>query len=89
MCCVRPPKISAVPTFTPDLTTLTKVGRHERIAELVALDRPGLEVADLATGPGRTVRALLAAATDPVRVHAVDAASSLDDDVLHDAGCVR
>jgi SAM-dependent methyltransferase len=61
------------------------VGRHERIAELVALDRAGLEVADLATGPGRTVRALLATATEPVRVHAVDTASSLDDEVLHDA----
>ena len=61
------------------------VGRHERIAELVALDRAGLEVADLATGPGRTVRALLAASSEPVRIHAVDAASSLDDEVLHDA----
>jgi SAM-dependent methyltransferase len=61
------------------------VGRHERIAELVALDRAGLEVADLGTGAGRTVRALLAAASEPVRIHAVDAASSLDDDVLHDA----
>lgn len=67
------------------MTTLTSVGRHERIAELVALDRAGLEVADLATGPGRTVRALLAAATEPVRIHAVDTASSLDDEVLHDA----
>ena len=67
------------------MTTLTGVGRHERIAELVSLDRAGLEVADLATGPGRTVRALLAAATEPVRVHAVDTASSLDDEVLHDA----
>ena len=61
------------------------MGRHERIAELAELTAPGLEVADLATGPGRTVRALLAAATDPVRVHAVDTASSLDDEVLHDA----
>jgi SAM-dependent methyltransferase len=61
------------------------VGRHERIAELAELDAPGLEVADLATGPGRTVRAMLAVAADPVRVHAVDTASSLDDEVLHDA----
>lgn len=63
------------------------MGRHERIAELVNLDRPGLEVADLASGPGRTVRALLKAAGDnePGRVHAVDAASNLDDEVLHDA----
>jgi SAM-dependent methyltransferase len=68
-----------------DLTTLARVGRHERIAELAALDHPGLQVADLATGPGRTVRALLAASTEPVRVHAVDAASSLDDEILHDA----
>jgi ubiquinone/menaquinone biosynthesis C-methylase UbiE len=65
------------------------VGRHERIAELVNLDRPGLEVADLAAGAGRTVRALLkradAAGQQPARVHAVDAASNLDDEVLHDA----
>ena len=43
-----------------------------------------LEVADLATGYGRTVRAMLAAADGPVRIHAVDTASGLDDDVLHD-----
>jgi SAM-dependent methyltransferase len=62
------------------------VGRHERIAELAELDHDGLQVADLGTGPGRTVRAMLAAAGDrPIRVHAVDAASSLDDDVLPDA----
>jgi SAM-dependent methyltransferase len=74
-----------VSAFRP-VTTLARVGRHERIAELTVLDRSGLEVADLATGPGRTVRAILAAAGDlPIRVHAVDAASSLDDDVLHDA----
>jgi SAM-dependent methyltransferase len=72
------------------MATLTGVGRHDRIAQLAALtagDRAeALEVADLATGPGRTVRALLAAAGPaPIRVHAVDVASSLDDDVLHDA----
>ncbi|MBT0767712.1 methyltransferase domain-containing protein [Kineosporia sp. J2-2] len=61
------------------------MGRHERIAELVHLDRPGLEVADLGAGQGRTVRAMLHAATPPARVHAVDAASGLDDEVLHDA----
>jgi SAM-dependent methyltransferase len=60
------------------------VGRHERIAELSELGHPGLVVADLATGPGRTVRALLAASTQPVRIHAVDTASALDDDLLHD-----
>ncbi len=43
-----------------------------------------LQVADLATGYGRTARALLAAARVPVRVHAVDTASGLDDDLLHD-----
>lgn len=67
------------------------MGRHDRIAELTALvapdgDRP-LEVADLATGYGRTVRAMLAAASAsgvPLRIHAVDEASVLDDDVLHD-----
>lgn len=61
------------------------MGRHERIAELASLNMPGLQVADLATGPGRTVRAMLAVAADPVRIHAVDTASSLDDEVLHDA----
>lgn len=61
------------------------MGRHERIAELAELDRPGLQVADFATGMGRTVRAMLAVAPEPVRVHAVDIASSLDDELLHDA----
>lgn len=62
------------------------MGRHERIAELTQLDRAGLEVADLGTGPGRTVRAILAAAGErPIRVHAVDVASTLDDQLLHDA----
>jgi len=61
------------------------VGRHERIAELAELGTPGLEIADLATGMGRTVRAMLAVAADPIRVHAVDTASALDDEVLHDA----
>jgi ubiquinone/menaquinone biosynthesis C-methylase UbiE len=60
------------------------VGRHERIAELAQLDRPGLEIADLATGPGRVVRAMLATAPQPVRIHAVDTASALEDDLLHD-----
>jgi len=65
------------------------VGRHDRIAELARLDPlpdgRTLEVADLATGYGRTVRAMLAAATGPLRIHAVDTASGLDDDVLPDA----
>ena len=61
------------------------MGRHERIAELAQLDRPGLEIADFATGMGRTVRAMLAVAPPPVRVHAIDSASSLDDEILHDA----
>jgi ubiquinone/menaquinone biosynthesis C-methylase UbiE len=60
------------------------VGRHERIAELAQVGTPGLELADLATGRGRQVRALLQVAADPIRVHAVDVSSSLDDDVLHD-----
>ena len=64
------------------------MGRHDRIADLARLEpQPDghlLEVADLATGYGRTVRAMLAAATAPVRLHAVDTASGLDDDVLHD-----
>jgi SAM-dependent methyltransferase len=68
--------------------SLHGVGRHDRIAELARLEPPPggrpLEVADLATGYGRTVRAMLATATGPLRIHAVDTASGLDDDVLHD-----
>ena len=67
------------------------MGRHERIAELADLtgaapDGPArvLQVADLGTGYGRTLRALLAAARVPLRLHAVDAAVTLDDDLLHD-----
>lgn len=64
------------------------VGRHDRIAELTDLAPTAsgapLEVADLATGYGRTARAMLAAARGPVRIHAVDAAANLDDDLLHD-----
>lgn len=67
------------------------MGRHDRIAELAALEAPAdgrpLEVADLGTGYGRTLRAVLGAAQGagvPVRAHAVDVASSLDDDLLHD-----
>lgn len=64
------------------------MGRHDRIAELARLEAPAdgapLEVADLATGYGRTVRAMLQIAQGPVRVHAVDTASALDDDVLND-----
>ncbi len=68
--------------------SLADVGRHDRIAQLADL-RPGaggepLQVADLATGSGRTVRALLAAAPGAVRVHAVDTGSGLDDDLLGD-----
>jgi SAM-dependent methyltransferase len=68
--------------------SLHDVGRHDRIADLARLDPPPdgrpLEVADLATGYGRTVRAMLAATVGPVRIHAVDTASGLDDDILHD-----
>ena len=69
--------------------SLTGVGRHDRIAELAQLTAPqdgrALQVADLATGYGRTVRAMLAAAAGPLRIHAVDTASNLDDDVLPDS----
>lgn len=58
------------------------MGRHERIVELARLDRPGLAVADLGCGSGRTVRALLAG--DPEVVHAHDQVSDLDDDLLAD-----
>jgi SAM-dependent methyltransferase len=64
------------------------VGRHERIAELSDLVAPEggrpLEIADLATGYGRTARAILAAAQGPVRIHAVDTGPIIDDDLLHD-----
>jgi SAM-dependent methyltransferase len=64
------------------------VGRHDRIAELLDLgptaSGAALEVADLATGYGRTARAMLAAARGPVRLHAVDVAANLDDDLLGD-----
>ena len=64
------------------------MGRHDRIAELadltpIAAGVP-LEVADLATGYGRTARAMLAAAAGPLRIHALDAAANLDDDLLND-----
>ena len=65
------------------------MGRHERIAELTDLvvpeDGRTLEIADLATGYGRTARAILAAAKGPVRIHAVDTGPIIDDDLLHDA----
>ena len=64
------------------------MGRHERIAELSELVAPEggrtLEIADLATGYGRTARAVLAAAQGPVRIHAVDTGPIIDDDLLHD-----
>ena len=58
------------------------MGRHARIAQLARLDEPGLRVADLGCGSGRTVRQLLA--YEPAVVHAIDQASDLDDDLLHD-----
>jgi SAM-dependent methyltransferase len=58
------------------------MGRHARIAQLARLDEPGLDVADLGCGSGRTVRQLLA--YEPAVVHAIDQVSDLDDDLLHD-----
>ena len=72
------------------------MGRHDRIAQLADLRAPDdgrpLEIADLATGYGRTVRALLSAVDGAtgerpgiaLRVHAVDTGSGLDDDLLGD-----
>lgn len=58
------------------------MGRHEQVAGLTNIDQPGLVVADLGCGSGRTVRALLA--RDPGVVHAYDQVSDLDDDLLAD-----
>ena len=64
------------------------MGRHDRIAELTDLAPTSsgapLEVADLATGYGRTARAMLAAAPGPIRIHAVAVGANLDDDLLND-----
>lgn len=67
------------------------MGRHDRIAQLAnlhpATDGGVLEVADLATGYGRTLRAMFAEADANgcrVRFHAVDTGSDLDDDLLGD-----
>ena len=60
------------------------MGRHQRLAELMDVDRDDLVVADLGCGTGRTVRALLSATPAPHLVHALDATSDLDDDLLHD-----
>lgn len=64
------------------------MGRHQRLAELCEVDGDGLVVADLGCGTGRTVRALLAGTHVPRLLHAVDATSDLDDDLLHDARVV-
>lgn len=64
------------------------MGRHERLATLAQLDREGLVVADLGCGTGRTVRKLLEASPAPATVHAIDHASDLDDDLLHDVRVV-
>lgn len=60
------------------------MGRHQRLAELADVSTGDLVVADLGCGTGRTVRALLHACPAPRLVHAVDATSGLDDDLLHD-----
>lgn len=66
------------------------MGRHERLAAHTmtgAANGDSLEIADLGAGAGRTSAAILLAATHlgvKVRLHAVDSASSLDDDVLRD-----
>lgn len=63
------------------------MGRHETVAELVlsseyASANQSPAVADIGSGAGRTVRALLAAGAG--QVHALDQASLLDDDLLTD-----
>jgi SAM-dependent methyltransferase len=63
---------------------MSDVGRHQRVAELAAVDAGDLVVADLGCGDGRTVRALLERRPAPATVHALDQVSALDDDLLHD-----
>jgi SAM-dependent methyltransferase len=60
------------------------MGRHQRLAELTDVDGDDLVVADLGCGTGRTVRALLGRTPAPRLLHALDATSDLDDDLLHD-----
>jgi SAM-dependent methyltransferase len=64
------------------------MGRHQRLAQLADVDRDDLVLADLGCGTGRTVRAFLQATPAPRLVHAVDATSDLDDDLLHDVRVV-
>lgn len=68
--------------------SLTGVGRHDRIAQLADLRPPAdgrvLEVVDLATGHGRTVRALLAEAA-----RAAAAAAQEGGDEVADAAALR
>src|SRR3954470_24749267 len=69
---------------SPGPARLPGMGRHERLARLTDVDAPGLIVADLGCGTGRTVRELLRLDPPPAVVHAVDSTSQLDDDLLHD-----
>jgi SAM-dependent methyltransferase len=64
------------------------MGRHERLAALATVDEPGLVVADLGCGTGRTVRALLGRPVAPARIEALDRGSALDDDLLGDVRVV-
>jgi SAM-dependent methyltransferase len=70
--------------------TLCAMGRHERLAAHTmtgATQGDALEIADLGAGVGRTSAAILLTATHlgvKTRLHAVDSASSLEDDVLRD-----
>jgi SAM-dependent methyltransferase len=64
------------------------MGRHERLAALATVDAPGLVVADLGCGTGRTVRALLGRPVAPARIEALDRGSALDDDLLGDVRVV-
>jgi SAM-dependent methyltransferase len=60
------------------------MGRHARLAELAGVSTPGLVLAELGCGDGRTVRKLLELDPAPDLIHALDHSAGLPDELLHD-----